>query len=123
MARRGAAVTEEPKATAEETEPMFIWRRVHGKHHFRTPEGIKTIRPGDTVKASATAYAHDRSWELVGPESAEEEGATEYTFKMEPAEEQEGYFNVISIEDNEQVNSYPLTEAEAKALVEGSAKK
>ena len=101
-------------------EPLYIWERISGKHHLRTPAGIVTIKPGDTVQAPRDAYSRDSSWKFVGPVTPSEVAVpTKFELRKETTEE-EGFFNVFKTGEETPLNSAPLTEEEADELVNAS---
>ena len=108
------------KPVIQVEEPLYTWERIAGKHHLRTPAGVKVIKVGDTIVAPKDAYVHDRSWKLVGPVTPSVElPVSKFVLRKESAGE-EGGFNIFKEGEDKPLNNKPLTEAEADELVNAS---
>lgn len=108
------------KPAIQVEEPLYIWERIAGKHHLRTPAGVKIVKVGDTIEAPKDAYARDASWKLVGPVvSSAAAQVSKFVLRKEEIEET-GTFNIFKEGEAEPLNNTPLTETEADELVNAS---
>ncbi len=121
MARKNVDPVEQVEQV-EQKEVLFKFRRKYGKHHLRTPKGVVIIKPGDILEASEGSYVGNQ-WECLGPvDGTEQVAAPELppAFEGFTKEQRKDGFFVINPKTNEAVNTEPLTEEQADALVSAS---
>lgn len=129
MAKKQSNIELKKSEECEEKEVIptkFLYKRLFGKHHLRTPAGIVIIGPGDVLEAEKGSYVGPQ-WQCLGPveptsdapDAPDAPDTSDAPILIK--EEREDGFYVINAETGIDINTEPLTEEEADTIVAVSA--
>jgi hypothetical protein len=99
-------------------DQLYVWEKLTGKYHFKTPDGRKIIKPGEIFLACKNRFADDNTWAYKGPAgvtASSMDNIKNSQFTKEYDEEAKGFFVLDRL--GNRMNDLPLTAKEVDEFI------